>query len=124
LHETAPLFFWDTVESVPALKSCQSTGLRTVGGIAQNEDSAIGASGGWRQHAKYGFGVFRGLTFLLQLRVGVGAQDGHWFFLDWPRRRTPTRYALVLPQFKLDREGLRVAGTTQPSLKEIVTLRP
>jgi hypothetical protein len=85
-------------ESVPALKSCQSTGLRKVGGIAKNEDRAISASAGRRQRAKYGFGVFCGLAFLLQLRAGVGAQDGHWSFLIGHLAEPQAGYALGVPR--------------------------
>ncbi len=65
------------VKKLPALKSCQCTFPGKVGGIAQNEDGVISATARRRQPAKYGFGVFCGLAFLLQLRAGIGAQDGH-----------------------------------------------
>ena len=76
--ECACRLYAGAVEGVLAHKSCQSTGLCEVRGIAENEDDAISATAGRRQRAKDGFGVFCGLTLLLHLRARVGAQDGHW----------------------------------------------
>ena len=75
----------DAVESVPALKPCQSTGLCTVGGIAQNENSAIGASGEWRQMPSMALAFSAALRsscsfgFVVALRMVIG-------LLDQPRR--------------------------------------
>ena len=44
LIEAGCRLYTDLVESVPALKSCQSTLLSKVGGIAENEEQLAGGS--------------------------------------------------------------------------------